>query len=198
MPIRPHRLALTAAVGVMAAYATFSDVRAQGPVDDEADPVFVFNKVCYSQVPSIGAIKDMATRLAWRALEKADLKPFSPDPNPAVLAGWDIQVGKKFFRLGLVQTTVSDKFKQNFPEFAEGSAISCTLVLDGGSDAVKVSEGMRKLAGKEPVSKDVPDGEFQTTTWAGGNENYKVFLISKAAAAGETGLLNVTILAKAK
>jgi len=193
-----RRLALVVAVGVAAMQATGSHARAQGPLDDEADPVFVFNKVCYSQVPSVGAIRDMATRLAWQALEKSDLKPFSPDANPEVLEGWDVQVGKKFFRLGLVRTAVSDRFKQTFPDFADGTATSCTLVLDGSSEAAKVSEAMHKLAGKEPASKDVPDGEFRTTTWAGGNENYKVFLISKAAAAGETGLLNVTILAKAK
>lgn len=198
MTFKFRKLALVAATGLAVMQATVSDARAQGPVDDEADPVFVFNKVCYSQVPSIGAIRDMATRLAWQALEKADLKPFSPDANPEVLEGWDVQVGKNFFRLGVVRTAVSDKFKQTFPDFADGTATSCTLVLDGASDAVKVSEGMQKLAGKEPASKDVPDGEFRTTTWAGGNENYKVFLISKAAAAGETGLLNVTILAKAK
>lgn len=198
MIVKLGRFAVVAAVGVVALQAMVSGSRAQGPVDDEADPVFVFNKVCYSQVPSIGAISDMATRLAWQALEKSDLKPFSPDPNPEVLRGWDVQVGKKFFRLGLVRTSVSDKFKQTFPDFADGTATSCTLVLDGSSDVAKVSEGMQKLAGKEPASKDVPDGEFRTTTWAGGNENYKVFLISKAAAAGETGLLNVTILAKAK
>jgi len=198
MTFKLGRFALSAAVGVLVLQAAVSDARAQGPVDDEADPVFVFNKVCYSQVPSIGAISDMATRLAWQALEKSDLKPFSPDPNPEVLQGWDVQVGKKFFRLGVVRTAVSDNFKQTFPDFADGTATSCTLVLDGGNDAAKVSEGMQKLAGKDPASKDVPDGEFRTTTWAGGNENYKVFLISKAAAAGETGLLNVTILAKAK
>lgn len=196
MTFKFRRLALTAVVVAM--QVAVSDARAQGPVDDEADPVFVFNKVCYSQVPSVGAIRDMAIRLAWQALEKSDLKPFSPDPNPEVLEGWDVQVGKKFFRLGVVRTAVSDKFRQTFPDFADGTATSCTLVLDGVSDAAKVSEGMQKLAGKDPASKDVPDGEFRTTTWAGGNENYKVFLISKAAAAGETGLLNVTILAKAK
>ncbi len=193
-----RRLAIVGAVTLVTSHAAVSGVHAQGPVDDEADPVFVFNKVCYSKVPSIAAIRDMATRLAWQALDKSDLKLFSPDRNPEVLEGWDVQVGKKFFRLGLVRTTVSDRFRQTFPDFADGAATSCTLVLDGGSNAVKVSEGMQKLAGKEPASRDVPDGEFRTTTWAGGNENYKVFLISKAAAAGETGLLNVTILAKAK
>jgi len=193
-----RRLAVAGAFTLAASLAAISDVHAQGPADDEADPVFVFNKVCYSQVPSIVAIRDMATRLAWQALEKSDLKLFSPGTEPDVLEGWDVQVGKKFFRLGLVRTAVSDRFKQTFPDFADGAAVSCTLVLDGGSNAVEVSEGMQKLAGKEPASRDVPDGEFRTTTWAGGNENYKVFLISKAAAAGETGLLNVTILAKAK
>ncbi len=198
MTFTRHRFALATAVAVVATQAAVSDVHAQAPVVDDADPVFVFNKVCYSQVPSIGAIRDMATRLAWQALENADLKAFSPDSDPEVLEGWDVQVGKKFFRLGLVRTTLSDSFKQGFPDFADGTATSCTLVLDGGSDAATVSLGMQKLAGKEAASKDVPDGEFRTTTWAGGNENYKVFLISKAAAAGETGLLNVTILAKTK
>lgn len=193
-----RKLALASVLVAVTMQAAGTGAHAQGPVDDEADPVFVFNKVCYSQVPSIGAIRDMATRLAWQALEQSDLKPFSPDPNPEVLEGWDVQVGKKFFRLGLVRTAVSDKFKKSFPDFADGAATSCTLVLDGGSNAVTVSQGMQKLAGKEPASKDVPDGEFRTTTWAGGNDDYKVFLISKAAAAGETGLLNVTILAKAK
>lgn len=192
------RLAVASAFVVATMHATSSGVNAQGPVDDEADPVFVFDKVCYSQVPSVTAIRDMATRLAWQAIEKTDLKAFSPDPDPEVLEGWDVQVGKKFFRLGLVRTAVSDKFNQTFPDFADGTATSCTLVLDGGSNAAQVSKGMQKLAGKEPASKDVPDGEFRTTTWAGGNDDYKVFLISKAAAAGETGLLNVTILAKAK
>ncbi len=193
-----RRLAIVGAVTLVTSHAAVSGVHAQGPVDDEADPVFAFNKVCYSKVPSIAAIRDMATRLAWQALDKSDLRLFSPDQDPEVLEGWDVQVGKKFFRLGLVRTTVSDRFRQTFPDFADGAATSCTLVLDGGSNAVKVSEGMQKLADKEPASRDVPDGEFRTTTWAGGNENYKVFLISKAAAAGETGLLNVTILAKAK
>lgn len=198
MTLSVCRLAVASAFVVAMMHAASSGAHAQGPVDDEADPVFVFNKVCYSQVPSIRAIRDMATRLAWQAIEKTDLKAFSPDANPEVLEGWDVQVGKKFFRLGLVRTVVIDKFNQTFPDFADGTATSCTLVLDGGSNAAQVSEGMQKLAGKEPASKDVPDGEFRTTTWAGGNDDYKVFLISKAAAAGETGLLNVTILAKAK
>ena len=193
-----RRLALAGALGAAVMQAAVSGAHAQGPDDDEADPVFVFNKVCYSQVPSIRAIRDMAARLAWQPLEKSDLKPFATDTDPEVLEGWDVQVGKRFFRLGLVRTAVSDTFRQTFPAFADGSATSCTLVLDGGSDAAAVSQNMQTLAGKDPVSKDVPDGEFRTTTWAGGNDDYKVFLISKAAAAGETGLLNVTILAKAK
>ena len=82
MTFKLRRLALAAAVGVVAMQATGSDVRAQGPVDDEADPVFVFNKVCYSQVPSVGAIRDMATRLAWQALEKDRSETVFPGSEP--------------------------------------------------------------------------------------------------------------------
>jgi hypothetical protein len=163
---------------------------------DEADPVEVFNKVCYSQVPSVEAIQAMARELLWEPLEAADLKEFSPDPDPEVLEGWDVQVGKRFYRLGLARTAVSESFRTSFPEFAAGKATSCTLVLDGRNDAAKVAEDILKLAGKEPASRDVSDGAFTTTTWAGGNDEFKVFLISKAGAEGESGLLNVTILTK--
>jgi hypothetical protein len=184
------------ALAVIALTGSAAVANAEGPGDDEVDPVQVFNKVCYLQVPSIDAISAMATKLAWEPLEKSDLKPFSPDPDPDYLEGWDVQVGKRFYRLGLVRTGLNENFKKTFPEFADGKATSCTLVLDGATDAAEVAEGMRKLAGKEPTSENVTDGAFRTTTWAGGNDEFKVFLISKAAAAGETGLLNVTILAK--
>ena len=149
-------LALAGAVAAAVMQAAISGAHAQGPDDDEADPVFVFNKVCYSQVPSIRAIRDMASRLAWQPLEKSDLKPFATDADPEVLEGWDVQVGKRFFRLGLVRSAVSDKFKQAFPAFADGSATSCTLVLDGGSVELPVDENVRvRSVGPDAVAPDL-------------------------------------------
>ncbi len=52
------------------------------------------------------------------------------------------------------------------------------------------------IVGKEPVSSDQPDGDLLTTTWAGGNEDFKVFVFFKSDKANRANLLNVTILSK--
>ncbi len=161
----------------------------------ETDPVHVFNEVCYSKVPVIDAIRDMATRLAWNPISGDDLKRFSPQKNPGLLEGWDMQVGERLFRLGVVQSPPVDGMARSFPGFADGTATSCTLILDGQDDPAALAVRMQTLAGKDPASRNVSEGELKTTTWAGGNDNFKVFLFSKIDEAGG-GLLNVTILAK--
>lgn len=162
----------------------------------ETDPVYVFNEVCYTKVPAVEAIREMALRLAWNPITGDDLGRFTSMKNPDLLEGWDMQVGKRLYRLGIVQSDPSDAMKQNFPDFSAGTATSCTLVLDGEDDAAEISTRMQTLAGKEPASRDVAEGPLKTTTWAGGNADFKVFLFSKVNDTGKGGLLNVTILAK--
>ena len=71
-------------------------------------------------------------------------------------------------------------------------------MLDGNDEADVILNRMNSLANKQPVSTDVPDGELLTTTWAGGNEDFKVFLFYKSDLKGKANLLNVTILSKEK
>ena len=192
MSVRRFFLVLLAAAGaaVVGCGAALSSESAS-----DADPVHVFNEVCYSKVPAIEAIRDMAARLAWNPITGDDLKRFTSLKNPALLEGWDIQVGERLFRLGIVQSRPVASMAGYFPDFADGTATSCTLVLDGENDGAEITVRMRTLAGKEPVSRDVPEGDLNTTTWAGGNADFKVFLFSKVDAT-DGGLLNVTILAK--
>ncbi|MEX0343390.1 MAG: hypothetical protein AB3N20_00595 [Rhizobiaceae bacterium] len=161
----------------------------------EIDPVHVFNEVCYSKVPVVDAIREMATRLAWNPISGDDLKRFTALQDPDLLEGWDMQVGERLFRLGVVQSPPARGMAKTFPDFANGTATSCTLILDGQDDPDSLAVRMQALAGKDPESRDVPDGSLNTTTWAGGNADFKVFLFSKLDAIGG-GLLNVTILAK--
>jgi hypothetical protein len=84
----------------------------------------------------------------------------------------------------------------NFPEFKGGTVTSCSLVLDDQQDGDEVLQNMQTLAGKEPVASDIVEDLLRTTTWAGGNEDLKVFLFAKIAATGKGGLLNVTMLQK--
>lgn len=180
----------------LAALGFCSVAQASEPSAEEIDPVFVFNKTCYAQVPNLQAIRNMALELAWKPLAKEDLSQFTVAKNPDALEGWDMQVGERVYRLGVVQSAPSTAMTKNFPDFSDGTATSCTLVLDGNDDAEEISARMQILAGKEPASRDVTEGALKTTTWAGGNADFKVFLFSKVNDTGKGGLLNVTILAK--
>ncbi|MEP0940516.1 MAG: hypothetical protein ABJH63_15180 [Rhizobiaceae bacterium] len=164
--------------------------------DENPDPVFVFNRICYAQVPDVEAIQNMALKLAWKSVTDEELREFESYENPKVLKGWDVQVGERLFRVGITQAGLSDKMKESFPNLSNGTATSCSMVLDDQQDATEFMANMQSLAGKEPISQDVPEGLLRTTTWAGGNEDLKVFLFVKAPPTNKGGLLNVTIIQK--
>ncbi len=164
--------------------------------DNNPDPVLVFNRICYAQVPNVDAINTMAVKLAWRSIEPEQLEEFKSYPNPTTLVGWDAQVGERLFRVGVTQASATNAMINTYPDFAGGTATSCSIVLDDQQDAAEFMPNMQTLAGKAPVSKDVPEGLLRTTTWAGGNADLKVFLFAKAPPTGRGGLLNVTILQK--
>ena len=164
--------------------------------DNNPDPVFVFNRICYTQIHDLDLIKTMALKLAWKSMLEGELKEFKSSDNPAVLAGWDAQVGERLFRVGIQKSGLTEQQKELFPSFKDGTSSSCSMVLDDQQDATEFLANMQRLAGKEPVSKDVPEGLLRTTTWAGGNDDIKVFLFAKAPPTNKGGLLNVTILQK--
>ncbi|NKB53325.1 MAG: hypothetical protein GKR97_14060 [Rhizobiaceae bacterium] len=164
--------------------------------EENPDPVYVFNRICYAQVHDLDAIQTMALKLAWKSITEEELSEFKSYENPKVLRGWDVQVGERLFRVGITQAGLTDKMKETFSDFADGTATSCSMVLDDQQDAADFLPNMQTLAGKEPVSSDVPEGLLRTTTWAGGNADLKVFLFAKAPPTGKGGLLNVTILQK--
>ena len=182
--------------GLVAGYSVLAITPVQA-AGEETDPVFVFNRICYAQVPNLNQIRDMARRLAWREIGGDDIKRFTTIEKPDVLEGWDAQVGERLFRVAIVQSPLNEKMKKTFPKLGDGTATTCMLVLDEQHDTATFSANMKVLAGKEPVSKDVPEGDLRTTTWAGGNDNLKVFLVSKANSDGRGGLLSVTVLNKA-
>lgn len=175
---------------------TASAQTALGNTDANPDPVFVFNRICYAQVHDFPAIRAMSAKLAWRTMEATDLKEFQSVDKPIALEGWDVQVGERLFRVGIQKSGLTEAQKKTFPKFSEGTASTCSIVLDDQQDATEFMQNMQTLAGKEPLSKDVPEGLLRTTTWAGGNDDLKVFLFAKAPPTGKGGLLNVTILQK--
>ena len=187
---------IKAAISVLALVTSTSTFAQSDAPTTDTDPVLVFNRVCYAQVPVLNNIRDLAGRMAWEPMGGEDLKQFTRPENPQVLEGWDVKIAKRLYRLGIVQTPVEGAFLENFPDFADGTTTSCSLVLDGRDQASVIQNRMNSLAGKEPVSADVQDGDLLTTTWAGGNEDFKVFLFHKTDQAGKSNLLNVTILSK--
>jgi len=191
---------IRAAIALLTALAlTVSPTFGQTKSPREAavdDPVLVFNEVCYGKVPDVQAIRQMATKLAWNAIGAAEVKKFTQIAAPDVLEGWDAQIGERIFRVAIVQSTPPEGMTKSFPDFARGKATTCTMVVDEGYDAQLISKNMQALARKEPVSKDADEGLLKTTTWAGGNDAVKVFLVSKVAKHGKGGLLSVTVLQK--
>lgn len=188
---------ITAAAFAATILTTSAIAQLQSEVpENTTDPVFLFNRVCYAQVPVVNNIVEMSTRFAWEQMGGEDLKQFTTLKQPDFIEGWDVRLSKRIYRLGVVQSKPSETFNKNYPEFKEGTATACTLVLDGDDDADIILGRMISLVGKEPVSSDQPDGKLLTTTWAGGNEDFKVFVFFKSDKANRANLLNVTILSK--
>ncbi len=160
------------------------------------DTVHAFNQICYKQVPDIRAITEMAVELGWKPLSVTDLQAFGDKETLSVLQGWDVQVGEKFYRLGLIQGPLTASMKETFPEFAAGTSTSCTFVLDGSDANAAIAVNMQSLANKEPVTTGMDEGDLSTTTWAGGNDDFKVFLFNKQSKLGDGGILSVTVISK--
>ncbi len=184
------------AVASMLGTSAIAQTDAQTDQGNETDPVFLFNEVCYTQVPDVAKIQDMAKRFAWSPIGGEDLESFTTIKTPSLLEGWDIRLSERIYRLGIVQSEPSDSFIASFPDMADGTAASCTLVLDGRDDAQLILERLNTMVGKEPTTKDVADGQLLTTTWSGGNDTVKVFVFYKTDALQRANLMNVTIVTK--
>ena len=91
---------------------------------------------------------------------------------------------------------VAEEAAKTFPGFENGVTTSCSMVLDGSDPKEHIATNMQTLAGKQPVSTGVDEGDLSTTTWAGGNDDIKVFLFNKATKMGDGGVLAVTVITK--
>lgn len=171
-------------------------VAQESGTSEPIDTVSVFNQICYSKVPSLQAIRDMALELAWKPLDNDDLAAFGNKDNLVSLEGWDVQVGEKFYRVGISTAPVAEEAQKLFPGFENGVTTSCSMVLDGSDPNEQIAAGMQNLAGKEPASSGVEEEDLLTTTWAGGNEDIKVFLFNKMTKAENGGVLAVTVITK--
>ncbi|MEM7243595.1 MAG: hypothetical protein AAF429_15565 [Pseudomonadota bacterium] len=163
---------------------------------EDFDPVFVFNEVCYTKIPNVDAIENIAAQLAWSGLPDDAIKDIRSLENPAIELGWDAKVGERLFRVGVNQGVAPMAMTEPFPGFDGGRATTCSLVLDDMFPADIILQNMQVLAGKEPVSAGVPEGGLKTTTWAGGTDALKVFLFAKVNRSVGGGLLHVTLLEK--
>jgi len=181
---------------VLAAVLSGTAHAQQADESEPIDTVSVFNQICYSKVPSLQAIRDMALELAWKPLDNDDLAAFGNRENLVSLEGWDVQVGEKFYRIGISTAPVARDAQMLFPGFENGVTTSCSMVLDGSDASELIAANMQSLAGKEPASSGVEENNLLTTTWAGGNDDIKVFLFNKAPKVGDGGVLAVTVITK--
>lgn len=194
-----YRALANSAIWALALMATpaFAQTSTQSERADaeEITTVSAFNQICYARVPNVDAIGEMATKFAWHHMDKADLEAFETGGQLDFLKGWDAKIGERVYRVAVTQGPITESQLENFPDFKDGLTTSCSFILDGLDLPGVVAGDMQALAGKDPVSKDVPEGDLKTTLWAGGNDDVKVFLVSKSGDENG-GLLNVTVLTK--
>ncbi len=163
---------------------------------DDVNAVFVFNRVCYGQVPNIDGIITMSDELGWSPLYPEELAMLASTSESDKVHGWDSPIGERAFRVTLVQGAIAPQLIETFPDFKNGQSTSCTLVLDGRDQGSELLQQLGKLAGKEPAKKEVFKDGLYTTTWAGGNADIKVFLIAKTDKMKLGTLINVVMLTK--
>ena len=163
---------------------------------NDVNAVFVFNRVCYGQMPNIDGILTMSDELGWSPLATEELAQLSPASNTDKVYGWDTPIGERAFRVTLVQGAIAPQLIKTFPDFQKGQSTSCTLVLDGRDKGEELLQQLGKLANKEAASKEVFKDGLYTTTWAGGNADIKVFLIAKTDKMKLGTLINVVMLTK--
>ena len=163
---------------------------------NDVNAVFVFNRVCYGQVPNIDGVITMSEELGWSPLSADELAQLSPAAESDKVFGWDSPIGERAFRVTLVQGAIASHLIKTFPDFKQGKSTSCTLVLDGRDSGEELLQQLGKLAGKEPANKEVFKDGLYTTTWAGGNADVKVFLIAKTDEKKLGTLINVVMLTK--
>ena len=161
----------------------------------EFSAVQTFVRVCYSQVPRLQGIRNMATQLGWVPLAGAALASFAEDTDADIFEGWDVEIDEQSYKLSLIQGPLTKSQKGEFPDLADARVTTCTLTLLHVEDSKAIADEMQELAGKPPETKDVEDGAHKVTTWAGGNDAVKVFLKNKALKAEKGGALSVTLIA---
>lgn len=190
-----NTLTKTISASLCAMFLSYPVHAQQEQSGSETDPVYLFNEICYTQVPSVHKIQGMALKFAWEPMGGEDLQRFTTIKTPTLLEGWDIRLEQRIYRLGVVQSEPSDTFIASFPELADATATSCTLVLDGRDDAQTILDRLNSMIGKAPSTQNIADEELLTTTWSGGNDSIKVFVFLKTDKLDRANLMNVTIVA---
>jgi len=66
----------------------------------EPDPVFIFIRICYAQLPDLCIIRDMANLMSWKTLVWEDLAGLKQVKNMQVLEACDERMYYRIYRMG--------------------------------------------------------------------------------------------------
>ena len=91
---------------------------------NDVNAVFVFNRVCYGQMPHIDGIVTMSDELGWSPLATEELAQLSTSSESDKIFGWDTPIGERAFRVTLVQGAIAPKLIETFPDFKKGQSTS--------------------------------------------------------------------------
>lgn len=192
-PTRRSALTLFASAALLA--STLAAPAEAGPAATHV--VGLFDRLCYANMPDIDEVETLAMNAGWEPVTGSDLDAYRPAAEPEVLKAWSFSDEGATFSLAVTRSAMDDQAKADFPAFADGINVACSLILTS-SEAPSASVGteLEKLVERK-ADATYDEGPFEVSAWSGGNDALQVLLYHYAPKSGAPGgLLSMTVFQK--
>lgn len=160
--------------------------------DGLAAGVQLFDRICYSTMPSLSAVEAQAT--SWRPITGAELDTFRPSVATDVLKAWKFEAEGGTYSVAVTRSPMDEQSKADFPKYKDATNFACSLVLPTDKPAPGViAAGMAKLVERKPDAA-YEEGPWSVSSWSGGNDKLFVLVYHYAPKSGAPGgLLSMTV-----
>lgn len=120
------------------------------PEAGPARTVKMFDLFCFSLLPDIASIAEVAAAGEFKELTGDNLRPYQPQVPADELRAWRFTDLGGEFTLAVTKSKPDDKFKGDFPEFANSINYACSLITPGQDATRDVVKEMTEIMGREP------------------------------------------------
>lgn len=156
----------------------------------------LFDLFCFNQLPNLAAIAKIAEAGEFVPIEGAELQKYQPAVPAEELSAWHFDDLAGRFVLIASKSKPDEKFKTDFPDFAESEAFACSLITPGADPSADVLAQMTEIMGRKPDAVWDQD-PMKVQSWTGQTEKLLVNVYHYAAIKdGKTALLSASAFVK--